>query len=115
MIGTVLAVAIVFVILFVVTRSIGYYRGSFSVVGAETSEGAPGRSAAVGAGSGLVVLVLLILLYTGVTQWEWFGRPAPKSTVVVTPVKESPAPGLAAGASPAPGAAPASPSASPTH
>lgn len=113
--GTVLAVAIVFVILFVVTRSVGYYRGSFSVAGTEASTGAPGRSAAVGAGSGLLVVVLLVLLYTGITRWEWFGQPAPRAPVVVTPAKESPAPGLGVAASPVPGGAAASPSASPSH
>lgn len=113
--GTVLAVAIVFVILFVATRSIGYYRGSFSVAGTETSSNGAGRPAAVGAGAGLLMVALLVLLYTGVTRWEWFGQPAPKASVAVTPAKESPAPGLGVAASPAPGGAVASPSASPAH
>ncbi len=115
MIGTVFAVAIVFAILLVATRSLGYYRGRFSVAGADSSSDADiRRSAAVGAGSGLVVLALVALLYVGVTRWDWFGQPAPKQPAVLTPAKPSPAPGLGAGAkpSPVPGMA-ASPS--PTH
>ncbi len=111
MTGTLLTIGIVFAILIVMTRSIGYYRGNFSVVGAEREGTAgAGRSAAVGAGAGLVVLVLLLLLYFGVTRWDWFGHQAPRSPVVAVP-RAQPSPALGAvGASPAPGAGGASPS-----
>lgn len=82
-----LAVAVVFVILLVATNSVRYYRGSFSVEGVETQGEAPGRSPALGAAAGVAVLVLLGLLYTGVTQWDWFGRPAPRDTSVAAPAR----------------------------
>jgi len=118
--GTLLAVAIVFVILVVATRSIGYYRGNFSVVGAEReSEADVFRSAAVGAGAAVVVLFLMALLFVGVTRFEWFGQPAPKPSLSVPRVQPSPAIGAVpatqgpgVGASPA-ASPPASPSASP--
>lgn len=115
MIGTLIAIAIVFAILFVITQSLSYYRSNLSVADAESTGGSDVRqSAAVGAGAGVIVLLLLALLYVGVTQWDWFGRPAPKP-VVNAPVKESPAPvlgGVGATPSAAPGGA--SPSASPS-
>lgn len=109
-----LAVAIVFGILFVVTRALGYYRGGVNVVDAERGETADVRqSAVVGAGAGVIVLALIALLYVGVTQWEWFGRPEPRAAPVVVPrVQPSPAFG-GVGSSPSPGAA-ASPSGLPT-
>jgi hypothetical protein len=112
--GTLLAVAIVFVILVVMTRSITYYRGNFSVAGAESGTEADARhSATVGAGAGLIVLLLLALLYLGVTRWEWFGQPAPKPAVLAAP-KAQPSPALGGvGATPVPGAG-ASPAASPS-
>lgn len=114
MTGTLLAVAIVFAVLFISTRAVGYYRGSFSVVDAERRQAAGARqSAMVGAAAGVVVLALVGLLYVGVSQWEWFGRPQPKDApVVVQKVEPSPVVG-GVGSSPAPGAA-ASPSSVPT-
>ncbi len=116
MIGTVVAIAIVFAILLIVTRAVAYYRGEFSVVGAERSrETGVGQPAAVGAGAGLIVLVLLALLYVGVTRWEWFGATAPRPAPVSVPAKESPPPVLGGiGATPSAPPAGASPSASPT-
>lgn len=108
-----LAAAIVFVILVVLTRSIGYYRGTYSVVGTERGGGEAEvrRSAAVGAGAGLIVLLLIVLLYVGITRWGWFGQPSPHSPVLSVPrVQPSPALG-GVGVTPAPGAG-ASPSAS---
>lgn len=108
------AVAIVFAILFVLMQSMGYYRGRFSVADAETGAAA-WRPAAIGAGAGLVVLLLSALLYVGVTQWEWFGRPAPRAPVVAVPAKESPPAVLGGvGTTPSPAPANASPSASPS-
>lgn len=114
MIGTLLAVGIVFVILFVLTRSVSYYRGSYSVVGGEHGGDEDVRqSAMVGAGAGLIVLLLLALLYVGVTRWDWFGHQAPRAPVVVAP-KAQPSPALGGiGTSPVPGAN-ASPSGSPS-
>ncbi len=114
MIGTLLAVAIVFGILFVSTRALGYYRSGFSVVDVERGERADVRQpAVVGAGAGVIVLALLALLYLGVAQWDWFGRPQPKSApVVVDEVQPSWALG-GVGSSPPAGAA-ASPSGIPT-
>lgn len=114
MIGTLLAVVIVFFILFVSTRAIGYYRGSFSVVDAESSgTGSVGQSALVGAGAGVVVLVLIGLLYLGITRLDWFGAPQPKAAPVVVQ-KAQPSPALGGvGTSPSAGAT-ASPSGVPT-
>lgn len=115
MIGTLIAIGVVFAILLVISQSLGYYRGRLSVADTETTGGADVRqSAALGAGAGIIVLALLALLYLGVTQWEWFGRPAPKP-VVTAPIKESPAPVLGGiGATPSAPPVGASPSASPS-
>lgn len=114
MIGTLLAIAIVFVILVVLTRSIGYFRGSYSIVGAEHGgEEDVRQSALLGAGAGLIVLLLVALLYLGVTRWEWFGHPVPRTPVLAAP-KAQPSPALGGvGTSPAPGAS-ASPAGSPS-
>jgi hypothetical protein len=114
--GTVFAVAIVFAILFIVMRSMGYYRGRFSVADAETSTGAAAwRPAAIGAGAGVLVLFLSALLFIGVTRWEWFGRPEPRAPVVAVPAKESPPSVLGGiGSTPSPPPTNATPSASPS-
>lgn len=112
MIGIVLAIAVVFAILFVVTRSVAYYRGELSVAGAETQEAEVGQPAAVGAAAGLVVLLLMALLYVGVTRWEWFGNPTPKAPPVAAPAKES-APPVVSTAAPTPSAAAGVPTPSP--
>ena len=114
MIGTLLAVAVVFAILFVSTRAVGYYRGSFRVADAERGATSGVRqSAMLGAGAGVIVLALLTILYLGASQWEWFGRPAPKAApLVVQKVQPSPVLG-GVGSSPSAGAA-ASPSSAPT-
>ena len=102
-IGTVFAVVVVFAILAVVSRSAGYFRGRMKVVDSEDGGAAEvGRSAALGAGAGVLVLILLGVLYLGVTQWEWLGRPSSHGTpAVVRPVLvESPAPLVAPSPSP---------------
>ena len=74
--GTVLTVAVVFGILFVVTRAAGYYRRRWSVADSTVTGGDDVTvSAAIGIGSGVVVLLLLLLLYLGVTRWDWAGQP----------------------------------------
>ncbi len=115
MIGTLIAIAIVFAILFVVSQSLGYYRGRLSVADTETTSGADVRQSAVlGASAGIIVLLLLALLYVGVTRWDWFGRPAPKPAVTA-PIKDSPPPVLGGvGTTPSVPPAGASPSASPS-
>jgi hypothetical protein len=74
--GTVLVAAVIFLILFVVTRVAGYYRGRLSVADTSTTtEDNVGTSAAIGVSSGVTVLLLLFLLYVGITRWDWTGSP----------------------------------------
>lgn len=74
--GTLLIAAVIFLILFVVTRAAGYYRGQLSVADTETTtEESVGTSAAIGISSGVTVLILLFLLYLGITRWDWAGNP----------------------------------------
>jgi hypothetical protein len=119
MIGTFLAVMVVFAILVVASRSLGYLRGRrFSVADSDVTAGSDvRRSAAVGAGSGLLVLLLIAALYTGITRWDWLGHPVVSHIAVASPLPIS-SPGSGAGfgvKSPPPAASPAaSPSASPS-
>ena len=110
MTGLVFGVVIVFVILFVATRWFAYYRGELSVAGAETREKSTAQSAIVGAGSGVIVLLMLVLLFVGVTRWEWFGHPVPKAPPVAAPAKQSPPVVIGTNPSPSAGAGVPSPS-----
>jgi len=84
--GTVLTAAVIFGILFVVSRAAGYYRRRWSVADSEVTGGDDvAVSAAIGIGSGLVVLVLLLVLYLGVTKWDWAGHPVGGVHTVTTP------------------------------
>jgi len=117
-IGTILAVLVVFAILVVASRSLGYMRnGRFSVADSDVTEGMDvRRPAAVGAASGLVVLLLMAVLYMGITQRDWLGHPAVSHAPLASPMPiSSPASGagFGAGSSPSAGAATPSPSASP--
>jgi hypothetical protein len=109
--GTVLTAAVIFVILFVVTRAAGYYRGRWSVADSDVSGGSDvAVSAAVGIGSGVVVLLLLLLLYLGITRWDWTGHPIGGVHTVATPAPIA-SPVNPGGVLPSPsGSAPASPS-----
>jgi hypothetical protein len=116
-IGTIFAIVVVFAILLVASRSLGRYRGRMRVAGSEGGgSDEVRRSAAKGASAGVAVLFLLVLLYVGVTQWEWLGRPASHSApAVFSPVPlQSPGPGagVTTSSSPPP-VAPSSPT--PTH
>jgi len=114
-IGTSLAVVVVFAILVVASRSLGYLRGRrFSVADAEVISGTDvRRSAAVGAGAGLLVLFLMAMLYTGITRWEWLGHSAVSHVAVASPMPiSSPGSGAGFGVSSSPPAA--SPTASPS-
>lgn len=112
--GTVLAVVLVFLILLLVTRSAGYYRTRFSLADSEVggSESVAG-SAAVGAGAGLIVLALLLLLYFGITRWDWLGHVSPQNAPLPSPASVAspvnPGVGISPGSTPS-----ASPSAKPT-
>lgn len=103
--------AVIFGILFVVTRVAGYYRRTWSVADSEVTGGDDvTASAAIGIGSGVVVLLLLLVLYLGVTRWDWAGHPAGGVHALSTP-----APLSSPGSQPAPSAsAVASPSAKPS-
>jgi hypothetical protein len=117
-IGTFMAVVVVFAILVVASRSLGYYRrGRLSVADSEmTGHADVGRSAAIGAGSGLLVLLLMVVLYLGIARWDWLGRPVVSHSGVASPMPvSSPGTGLGVTTSPPTGLATASPSASPTH
>ena len=104
--GTLLMVAVIFLILFVVTRVAGYYRGQLSVADAETSgEQSVGTSAAIGAGAGITVLILLLVLYLGITRWDWAGQPIGGVHSVSTPAPLS-SPGSQVVPSSSPGASP---------
>jgi hypothetical protein len=110
--GTLLAVVIVFLILYLVSQSAGYYRRRLSVAGTETGGTDDVRSSALtGAAAGALALVLLFLLYLGITRWEWLGHPT---------VSIAPAPSVAPLSSPvnqgvgAPSPSTASPAASPS-
>jgi hypothetical protein len=105
--GTVLIAAVVFVILFVVSRAAGYYRRQLSVVDADTGgQEDVATSAAVGIGAGVAVLLLLLVLYMGVTRWDWAGQPIGGVHSVSTPAP--------IGASPNPVVPSTSPGASPS-
>ena len=84
--GTVLTAIVIFGILFVVTRAAGYYRRRWSVADSEATGGDDVTvPAAIGVGSGLVVLLLLLILYLGVTRWDWAGHPIGGGHAVSTP------------------------------
>src|SRR4051794_24285698 len=84
--GTLLTAAVIFGILFVVTRAAGYYRRRWSVADSTLSGGDDvGVSAAIGIGSGVVVLLLLLVLYLGVTRWNWAGQPVGGVHTISTP------------------------------
>ncbi len=111
--GTVLAAAVIFGILFIVTRVAGYYRRRWSVADSTVTGGDDVTvTAAIGVGSGLVVLALLLLLYLGVTRWDWTGHPVGGVHTISTPAPiSSPAnpivaPSASAGASPSPKTSP---------
>ncbi|MGH7763001.1 MAG: hypothetical protein ACREOM_01125 [Candidatus Dormibacteraceae bacterium] len=107
------AVVVVFAILLVVSRSAGYLRGRMHVADAEDGGSTEvHRSAAVGAGAGVAVLALLALLFAGITQWDWLGRPASHSApAVFSPVPlQSPPSGAGITTSPSPPPVLASPS-----
>ena len=101
---------VVFMILFLVTRAAGYYRGRWSVAESDVSGGSDvAVSAAVGIGSGAAVLFLLVMLYLGLTRWDWAGHPIGGVHTVATPAPiASPANPALPGAA---GGAPSSPSA----
>ena len=103
-----MAVAVIFLILFLVAQSAGYYRRRLSVADTEVGGSEElGRSVAVGAGSGILLLLLLALLYLGLTRWEWLGHPSVNTNQTFTPAPvASPANPAAVGAS-APPVAPA--------
>ena len=108
--GTVLTAVVVFLILFLVTRAAGYYRGRWSVADSTVSGGDDvAVSAAVGIGSGIAVLLLLLLLYLGITRWDWAGHPLGGVHSGVT----TPAP-VASPANPAVGGPGAGPTPSPS-
>ena len=111
MMGTVLAIIVVFLILALVTQSAGYYRRRLSVADTEVggSESVAG-SAAVGIGAGLVVIALLLLLYFGITRWDWLGHVSPQNAPMPSPAS------IASPVNPGVGVSPASttPSASPS-
>jgi hypothetical protein len=114
-----LAVVVVFAMLVVASRSLGYLRrGRFSVADADvTARADVRRAAAAGAASGLLLLLLLAVLYAGITRWDWLGHPAVSHAPPSSPMPiSSPALGVGfgAGSSPSTGAATPSPSASPT-
>ena len=105
--GTVLTAAVIFGILFVVSRAAGYYRRRWSVADSTATGGDDVTvSAAIGVGSGVMVLLLLLLLYMGVTRWDWTGHPVGGVHTISTPAPiSSPAnpvvaPSSGAGASP---------------
>ena len=104
--GTVIVAAIIFLILLVVTRAAGYYRRQWSVADAETSGSeSVATSAAIGVSSGVTVLILLLVLWLGVTKWDWAGQPIGGVHAVSTPAPiSSPAnpvvPSSSPGASP---------------
>jgi hypothetical protein len=116
-VGTLISVLIVFAILVVATRSLGFLRrGRLSVADEDVTVGAEvRRAAAIGAGSGLLVLLLLAVLYVGIARWNWLGHPTVNHSAVASPIPLS-SPGSAVGAgvssSPPAGSAAASPSAS---
>jgi len=91
--GTLLAVVIAFLVLLLVTQSASYYRRRLSVVDSEVGGSqSVAASAAIGVGSGLVVLAHLLLLYLGITRWAWLGHvspgsaPAPNPASIASPV-----------------------------
>jgi hypothetical protein len=116
--GTFMAVVVVFAILVVASRSLGYYRRQrLSIADSDVTGGSDvGRSMAIGAGSGLLVLLLMAVLYLGIARWDWLGHPAVSHTAVASPMPvSSPGSGIGVTTSPPSGSVPASPSASPTH
>lgn len=107
--GWIIAVIVVFVILVVIAQSAGYYRRTWSVADVEVGgQDSAGVSAAVGIGSGVLVLLLLFFLYFGITRWEWLGHLSPGNAHLSAPASiASPAnPGVSpeAAGSPSPSA-----------
>ena len=109
--GLVLTAAVIFLILVVVTRAAGYFRGQWSVADTgATGTDDVGASAAIGISSGVTVLILLFLLYLGLSRWDWAGSPVGGTHPVSTPAPvTSPANPVVQSASPG-----SSPSAKPS-
>lgn len=111
MIGTVLAVIVVFAILYIGTRSAGYYR-NYSVADSDVTTSGAMAPAAIGIGAGLVMLLLMALLCFGITRWDWLGHPAVSHVAVARP-KAIETPGAATGVGASPSSASPSPPPSP--
>ena len=107
--GWIIAVIVVFLILFVIAQSALYYRRTWSIADAEVGgQDSVAVSAAVGVGSGVLVLLLLLLLFFGLTRWDWLGHLSPGDSHVTAPVP------IASPANPANNLPGSTPSASPS-
>lgn len=112
MFGLLITILVIFAVLLLVTRAAGVVRGQrLGVAGTETTSEGDAQPALVGAVMGVVALLLIILLYVGITQWQWLGRPNPShSAPVLTPAPVQASPVVGVGASPKTGPGGASPS-----
>jgi hypothetical protein len=107
--GWIVALIVVFLILFVIAQSASYYRRSWSIADSEVGgQDSVAVSAAVGIGSGVLVLLLLLLLYLGLTRFDWLGNLSPGASRLASPVP------IVSPANPANGLPGSTPSASPS-
>ena len=110
--GMLIAIVVIFAILVLLTRAFGLVRGQrLGVADVETATERDVQPAALGAAMGVVALILIAILYLGITQWQWLGRPNPSGGA---PASVTAAPGVSAppvvGASPPAGQTAPSPS-----
>ena len=110
--GMLIAIVVIFAVLVLLTSALGLVRAQrLGVAGVETTSERDVSPAALGAAMGVVALVLIVILYLGITQWQWLGRPDASGGA---PASVTPAPVVSAqpvvGASPPAGQTAPSPS-----
>jgi hypothetical protein len=84
-------------------------RASSTAAGSEVVETSEtGSGAGAGIAAGLIALLMLVILFLGFTQWNWFGATTRSSSPGGTQTISSPAPGAGGGTAASPSAMPSS-------
>jgi hypothetical protein len=113
--GTFLFIVLVILLLLVLLGAGGYsVRRYWSPAGSEVVETSDTGGAGAGIAAALIALLMLVVLFLGFTQWNWFASTTRSSSPGGTQTISSPAPNNGGGTAASPAASPsAMPSASP--